>query len=278
LKELEHISEIFKKYDTFVIDLWGVMHDGIKLNSKAIEAVDHLNNNDKKIVFLSNAPRPSSKVIDFLLKIKMDKKYLTNVMTSGEAAMQAINQYKFGKKFFHLGPPRDSSLFEKIKDNLTSIDNCDFILCTGLFDEDDPDLNKKQLHENDMDYYKNFLASYSSKKLICTNPDLIVHRGDKKEYCAGYIAKIFEELGGKVIYYGKPHKEIYELCFKKNEKVMAIGDNLRTDIKGANNLNKDCLFISNGVHRDEFSNNSELDSLLEKYKVKANYFQTELKW
>jgi len=278
LKELEHISEIFKNYDTFVIDLWGVMHDGIKLNSKAIEAVDHLNNNDKKIVFLSNAPRPSSKVIDFLLKIKMDKKYLTNVMTSGEAAMQAINQYKFGKKFFHLGPPRDSSLFEKIKYNLTSIDNCDFILCTGLFDEDDPDLNKKQLHENDMDYYKNFLASYSSKKLICTNPDLIVHRGDKKEYCAGYIAKIFEELGGKVIYYGKPHKEIYELCFKKNEKVLAIGDNLRTDIKGANNLNKDCLFISNGVHRDEFSNNSELDSLLEKYKVKANYFQTELKW
>jgi HAD superfamily hydrolase (TIGR01459 family) len=278
LKELEHISEIFKNYDTFVIDLWGVMHDGIKLNSKAIEAVDHLNNNDKKIVFLSNAPRPSSKVIDFLLKIKMDKKHLTNVMTSGEAAMQAINQYKFGKKFFHLGPPRDSSLFEKIKNNLTSIDNCDFILCTGLFDEDDPDLNKKQLHENDMDYYKNFLASYSSKKLICTNPDLIVHRGDKKEYCAGYIAKIFEELGGKVIYYGKPHKEIYELCFKKNEKVLAIGDNLRTDIKGANNLNKDCLFISNGVHRDEFSNNSELDSLLEKYKVKANYFQTELKW
>ena len=278
MKELEHISEIFKNYDTFVIDLWGVMHDGIKLNSKAIEAVDHLNNNDKKIVFLSNAPRPSSKVIDFLLKIKVDKKYLTNVMTSGEAAMQAINQYKFGKKFFHLGPPRDSSIFEKIKNNLTSIDNCDFILCTGLFDEDDPDLNKKQLHENDMDYYKNFLASYSSKKLICTNPDLIVHRGDKKEYCAGYIAKIFEELGGKVIYYGKPHKEIYELCFKKNEKVLAIGDNLRTDIKGANNLNKDCLFITGGVHKSEFNNEKDLDALLKKYNVTSKFFQKNLNW
>ncbi len=278
MRELNHLSEVSNTYDTFLIDLWGVLHNGVKLNAKALRAVEQLKKKSKKIVFLSNAPRPSSKVIDFLLKIKMDKKYLTNVMTSGEAAMQAINQYKFGKKFFHLGPPRDSSLFEKIKDDLTSIDNCDFILCTGLFDEDDPDLNKKQLHENDMDYYKNFLANYSSKKLICTNPDLIVHRGDKKEYCAGYIAKIFEELGGKVIYYGKPHKEIYELCFKKNEKVLAIGDNLRTDIKGANNLNKDCLFISNGVHRDEFSNDSELDSLLEKYKVKANYFQTELKW
>ena len=117
-----------------------------------------------------------------------------------------------------------------------------------------------------------------SKKLVCTNPDLIVHRGDKEEYCAGYIAKIFEGLGGKVTYYGKPHKEIYEMCFKPNEKVLAIGDNLRTDIKGANNLNKDCLFISNGVHRNEFNNNLELEKLLSKYKVKANYFQKELQW
>ena len=117
-----------------------------------------------------------------------------------------------------------------------------------------------------------------SKKLVCTNPDLTVHRGEKEEYCAGYIAKIFEELGGKVIYYGKPYKEIYQLCFKEKEKVLAIGDNLRTDIKGANKLNKDSLFISDGVHRKEFRNNSELDGLLKKYKVKANYFQKELKW
>ena len=113
---------------------------------------------------------------------------------------------------------------------------------------------------------------------MCTNPDLTVHRGDKEEYCAGYIAKIFEELGGEAIYYGKPYKEIYEMCFEKNEKVLAIGDNLRTDIKGANNLNKDCLFISNGVHRDEFNNKLELEKLINKYKVTANYFQNELKW
>ena len=90
-----------------------------------------------------------------------------------------------------------------------------------------------------LDYYKNFLIKHISKKLVCTNPDLTVHRGDKEEYCAGYIAKIFEKLGGKVIYYGKPYKAIYEMCIKPNEKVLAIGDNLRTDIKGANNLNKD---------------------------------------
>jgi len=278
LKDLKHLSEVFDAYDTFVIDLWGVIHNGIKLNEKAIEAVSQLKKKSKKIVFLSNAPRPSLKVVNFLLKMKMNKQYLSNVMTSGEAAMHAINQNKFGKTFFHLGPPRDASIFEKVKENKTSIDRCDFILCTGLFDEDDPDLNEPQLHENDLEYYKNFLSKYTSRKLVCTNPDLTVHRGTKEEYCAGYIAKIFEELGGKVTYYGKPYKEIYEMCFKKNEKVLAIGDNLRTDIKGANNLNKDCLFISNGVHRNEFSNNLELEKLFNKYKVKVNYFQKELQW
>jgi HAD superfamily hydrolase (TIGR01459 family) len=278
LRELNHLSEVFDAYDTFVIDLWGVIHNGIKLNEKAMEAVDNLKKNSKKIVFLSNAPRPSYKVINFLLKMKMDKQYLSNVITSGEAAMHAINQNKFGKTFFHLGPTRDSSIFEKVKENKTTIDNCDFILCTGLLDEDDPDLNRPQLHENDPDYYKNFLSKHISKKLVCTNPDLTVHRGNKEEYCAGYIAKIFEDLGGKAIYYGKPYKEIYKMCFKPSEKVLAIGDNLRTDIKGANNLNKDCLFISDGVHRDEFSNNLELEKLLNKYQVKANYFQKELQW
>ena len=268
MRELNHLSEIYDAYDTFVIDLWGVMHNGVVLNQKAMNAIEQLQKNLKKIVFLSNAPRPSAKVINFLVNIKMDKKYLSNVMTSGEAAMHAINKNKYGKKFFHLGPPRDISVFEKVKDNKTTIEACDFILCTGLFDD----------YDNDLNYYKRFLEKYISKKLICTNPDLIVHRGNKEEFCAGYIAKIFEDLGGEVIYYGKPYKEIYGMCFSNNEKVLAIGDNLRTDIRGANNLNKDCLFISEGVHRSEFNNDNELKELLLKYKVKVNYYQRELEW
>ena len=268
MKELKHLSEVHKNYDTFVIDLWGVIHNGVVLNSKAVEAVDQLKNNSKKVVFLSNAPRPSSKVINFLLKMNLDKKHLSNVMTSGEAAMQSINQNKFGKTFFHLGPPRDTSLFEKQKDNKTEIEKCDYILCTGLFDD----------HEDDLNYYRKILKKQISKKLVCTNPDLTVHRGNVEELCAGSVAKVFEELGGEVIYYGKPHKEIYSSCFDRNEKVLAIGDNLRTDIKGANNLNIDCIFISEGVHRDEYSNISELNDLLKRYEVKANFFQRELKW
>ena len=232
MRSLNHLSEIFNSYDTFVIDLWGVMHNGISLNSKAIEAIQNLSKNSKNIVFLSNAPRPSAKVIEFLRKMKMEEKFLSKVITSGEAAMHAINEHKFGKKFFHLGPHRDNSIFEKVLENKATLENCDFILCTGFFDE----------HEDDLDYYEKLLKNYTSKKLICTNPDITVHRGSVEELCAGAIAKTFEKLGGKVIYYGKPYKEIYEMCFGQEEKVLAIGDNLRTDIKGANNL-KDSLFI-----------------------------------
>ena len=127
LKELNHLSDIYKNYDTFIIDLWGVIHNGVMLNPKAIEAVEQLAKNSKKIVFLSNAPRPSSKVVDFLLKMKMDRKYLSNVMTSGEAAMHAINKKRFGNTFYHLGPPRDTSVFEKVKENKTDLEKSDFI-------------------------------------------------------------------------------------------------------------------------------------------------------
>ena len=233
MKELNHLSDIYKNYDTFVIDLWGVIHNGVILNSKAIEAIEQLAKNSKKIVFLSNAPRPSSKVVDFLLKMKMDRKYLSNVMTSGEAAMYAINNNRFGKTFYHLGPPRDTSVFESVKENKTDLEKCEFILCTGLFDN----------HKNDLNYYKKFLKKHVSKKLVCTNPDLTVHKGDVEELCAGSMAKVFEELGGEVVYFGKPYKEVYKMCFDTNEKVLAIGDNLRTDIKGANNLNRLYIYI-----------------------------------
>ena len=167
-----------------------------------------------------------------------------------------------------MGPSIDNSFFYKIKENKTDLKSCDFILCTGLFDE----------HVEDLDYYKLLLKNSVSKKLICTNPDLTVHRGQKEEFCAGKIAEIFEKLGGKVIYFGKPHKEIYSMCFNHNEKVLAIGDNLRTDIKGANNLNIDSIFITDGVHRDEFKNQEDLLKLFDKYNTKPKYFQSKLKW
>ena len=268
MKKLNHLSEIYKNYDTYIIDLWGVIHNGVKLNSKAIDAVKNLIQNKKKVVFLSNAPRPSKEVKKFLQKLNMKDQYLQNIMTSGEAAMLALEKERYGNFFYHLGPERDKAVFFKIKKNKTSLEKCNYILCTGLFDD----------YEENLDYYKKLLKNHTSKKLICTNPDLTVHRGDVEEYCAGSVAKIFESLGGKTIYFGKPHKEIYKMCFSEKERVIAIGDNLNTDIKGANNMKIDSIFISNGVHRSEFMEDNELSDLSKKYKVKFNYYQSELGW
>tara|TARA_B100001093_G_C26735621_1_gene974301 strand:+ start:266 stop:1072 length:807 start_codon:yes stop_codon:yes gene_type:complete len=268
LKKLNNLSEIFAHYDTFIIDLWGVMHNGIKLNPKSIEAIEKLKYNKKKIVFLSNAPRPSEEVKKFLNGINMKEEYLKNIVTSGEAAKESLEKNKFGKYFFHLGPDRDSSLFSNFSDKKTSLEKCQFILCTGLFDDT----------KNDLNYYRELLKNYTSKKLICTNPDLTVHRGDIEEYCAGTLAQLFETLGGKSIYFGKPYKEIYKMCFKEGEKVIAIGDNLRTDIKGANNMKIDSIFILNGVHRSEIKNKKDLLDISKKYQIELKYFQAELTW
>ena len=115
MKKLDHLSKIYSSYDTFIIDLWGVMHNGISLNKKAMEVVKNLTLKSKKIVFLSNAPRPSLNVKEFLMNMKMEEKYLKNIVTSGEAAMSAINQNRFGKFFFHLGPDRDEPIFKQVK-------------------------------------------------------------------------------------------------------------------------------------------------------------------
>tara|TARA_B110001452_G_scaffold93496_1_gene77196 strand:+ start:168 stop:974 length:807 start_codon:yes stop_codon:yes gene_type:complete len=268
VKKLNHLAEIYKNYDTYIIDLWGVIHNGVRANSKAIEAVEKLIQNKKKIIFLTNAPRPCKEVKKFLRDLQIKEELLENVFSSGEAAMQSLKEKKYGEFFFHLGPEKDDSIFFNVKEKKTSIEKCNFILCTGLVND----------HEEDLDFYKNLLNNYTSKKLICTNPDLIVHRGNTVEYCAGTIAQIFETLGGQVVYFGKPYKEIYNMCFNVNEKVIAIGDNLNTDIKGANNMNIDSIFISNGVHRSEFKQENELNHLFEKYQTKPTYHQPELVW
>tara|TARA_B100001250_G_C19689414_1_gene739572 strand:- start:65 stop:877 length:813 start_codon:yes stop_codon:yes gene_type:complete len=268
IKKLDHLSEIYNKYDAFLIDLWGVMHNGIRLNTSAVEAINNLESKGKKIIFLSNAPRPTKQVVEFLRKLKMEEKFLKNVLTSGEAALNSLKEKKFGKTFYHLGPSRDDSLFSHMKKDKVTIEKCDFILCTGLFDEE----------EENLKYYENLLKDFTKKKLICTNPDLTVHRGGTEEYCAGKIAEIFEVLGGEVIYFGKPHKEVYLSCLDTNQRTLVIGDNLKTDIKGANNMNLDSIFITSGIHISKTKNEEDVEELLKKHNVSANYFQNNLTW
>ena len=269
-KIIKGLREIYSKYDTFFIDLWGVIHNGIKIYPDALNVLKNLSTLNKRFILLANAPRPSNSVKKYLLNLQMDKIFLNNVFTSGEAAMQILKKNTYGKKFYHLGPERDKDLVLEFKKNQTNIETCDFILCTGLFEKEESSLN----------YYKNLLKKYSQLTMVCTNPDLIVHRGSRSEFCAGSVASVFEELGGKVVYIGKPYSEIYNFCIKDNETVLAIGDNIRTDIRGANNMKLDSLFITDGIHKGEFLNSREenYDKILEKYKTKTNYYQKVLKW
>jgi len=264
------LSQIQSKYDTYFVDLWGVIHNGVKLYPEAIKVLKNLNKLNKRFVLMSNAPRPAKNVKKFLLKLKMNKTLIKNVFTSGEAALKSLKNDTYGNFFYHLGPKRDKSLFAGFEKRKKNLKNADFILCTGLLEDKEKSLN----------YHKSFLKKYTKLKMVCTNPDLVVHRGSKQEYCAGKIAEIFRKLGGKVIYFGKPYPDIYKFCIKKGEKILVIGDNIRTDIRGANNMKIDSLFITNGVHKKDFFNLSpkNYDKVLEKYKTKTNYYQEKLKW
>jgi len=269
-KKIEGLRQIHEKYDAFYIDLWGVIHNGIQLYPNAIEVLENLNKLNKRFILMSNAPRPSKNVQKFLLKLKMNKFLTKNVLTSGEAALKSLKKSTYGKFFYHLGPKRDRSLFKELEKNSKNLEEADFILCTGFLDR----------HEEQLDYYKKLLKKVINIKMICTNPDLVVHRGNRQEYCAGTLAEIFKELGGNVIYYGKPHPRIYKFCIKKGERVLVIGDNIRTDIKGANNMQFDSLLITNGIHRNEFkkTKSKNYDKILEKYETTTNYYQEQLRW
>ena len=265
----EGLSSIVKNYDLFYIDLWGVIHNGIKLNEHAITTLKELKKNNKNFVLLTNAPRPNEVVKSFLEKMGMSEDLRNHVFTSGEAALSYLKKSYVSKNFFHIGPPRDFDLFNTFKSNKsTDLDESDYLLCTGLFDEHDKDLN----------YYKNLLTTHTKKKMICTNPDLIVDRGSTRELCAGSVAMVFEKMGGDVIYFGKPHPEVYNQSINNTDKkVLAIGDNLNTDIKGANLLNYDSLLVCNGVHKKEIRDKG-ISEISKEYETIVNFTQTYLKW
>ena len=265
----EGLRSIVDNYDIFYIDLWGVVHNGMVLHKKAIETLMEITKAKKNYVLLTNAPRPNKTVKTFLEKMSMDKEIRAKVYTSGEAALTYLKINHLNEKFYHIGPPRDFDLFVDFDDSKTkNINDSTYLLCTGLFENHDEGLN----------HYKKLFENHINKKMICTNPDLIVDRGGKRELCAGSVALVFEKMGGEVIYFGKPFPEVYNQSIDNtNKKILSIGDNLNTDIKGANLLDYDSLLISNGVHKNEIKKDG-VEKVSKKYEVVVNFIQSELKW
>lgn len=264
--EQKGLRSIVNEFDLFFIDIWGVVHNGISLYPNAIEVLENIKSKNKEYILLTNAPRPNLTVIKFLKKMGLENIHCEKVYTSGEAALEFLSKNNKQQKFYHIGPQRDFDLFFSFKENkVENINDCKFLLCTGLFDE----------HFEDLNYYKNLLKNKKNLKMICTNPDLIVDKGNKREYCAGTIAKIFQEQGGEVEYFGKPYPLVYRSsAVIKNKKILCIGDNLNTDIRGANLQNFSSLFISSGIHKNE----RDLNVAFKNHNVKVDYLQSFLKW
>ncbi len=245
-------KEITSNYEYFVFDVWGVIHDGVHAYPNATQTIIDLKREGKKICFLSNAPRRAFKVAEVLKKYGIEQNYYDFILTSGEATFidleknQKNNFKNFGKKYFYIGPEKDLDLLEGLDyEMVKSAKEANFAITTG-FDHDHSVIEEKMSQIVD--------AVGEKLPLICVNPDMMVIRKSGEEMlCAGVIAKKYEELLGSVIYYGKPHLSVYNMThelFGKNiekKKILAIGDGLETDIKGANNFEIDSVLITSGI-------------------------------
>ena len=240
--------EISQKYQFFIFDIWGVIHDGTELYPNTIATLEYLKKQNKKVCLLSNAPRRSFKAEELLKKFNIGDDLYEFILTSGEATYEHLaKSNEFGKKYFYLGPQKDIDLLDGLDYEISkNVNECDFALVTG-FDGDDSTIEEKMEDLND--------ALKANLKMICVNPDMIViKKTGKTLLCAGQIAKKYQELGGEVIYFGKPYPQVYEKVMKRfllqNDsvgKILAIGDGLETDIAGANNYKIDSVFVTSGI-------------------------------
>ena len=282
-EEIVNFRNISDRYNTYLVDLWGVIHNGLKLFDNAIYVLKKLKSENKKVVLISNAPRTHETVKKFLLKLNFELNLIDLLITSGDVTRNYILENS-DKNFYHLGPDKDDDLFYGIKNITKNVYDSDEVVCTGLIDKIGQDIS---------DYQSLFIELINKEKVfICANPDEVVSRGDKIEFCAGALAKYYKKLGGRVKYFGKPYGEIYNFTkdqivqqfgiIEEKDKILAVGDNLKTDIYGAQNYEIDSLLILNGIYKDFFRNNNlNFDKLLKSNEVESlriNKFQQELKW
>jgi len=252
---MEHLSgfaPLAERYNGFVLDLWGVIHDGINAFPHAVDCLRRLRNGGKRTLLLSNVPRPNDAVRTMMRGMGIADDLYTDILTSGEAVRRALQSppdlwwAELGQCVFHLGPARDLPVLEGLKlRRVASPAEGDFVLNTGPDDHRNP---------SDMAEFEDVLADCARHRLpmICANPDLEVIRGGVRVLCAGALAVRYRELGGDVRSLGKPDPAIYqpvlEVLGLPPEQVLAVGDALRTDIAGAAGVELDACWVLDGIH------------------------------
>lgn len=245
------LSAIADAYDAFIIDLWGVLHDGERAYPEAVGALKRIKARGTPVLVLSNAPRPAKQVAHKMRDLGIADDLYDHLMSSGEDTWQHLAHrptawYRgLGRRMYHLGPARDREMHENVDADLApDIDSAEFILNTGL-PNDEPTLDPLEPLLN--------RALQRDLPMICANPDKVVMRGEARELCAGTVADRYAELGGTVVHHGKPHRPVYDTCFKllgdpDPARVAAVGDSLHTDIAGAQTMGMAGIFVTGGIH------------------------------
>ena len=286
-KIINTFGQISTQYKSVFCDLWGCLHNGKESFQQSLKALLSFKENGGIVILLTNAPRPSQAVVAQIEKMGITKYYFDDIVTSGDAAQLSLFSGEFGKNVFHIGAKRDMSFFnisskllnKPIEVDLVSISRASSIVCTGLFND---------LVEEPNDYDQ-IISEGISRKLpfLCANPDLQVDFGNQRLWCAGAIAANYEKAGGTSVYFGKPHRPIYDLAFKKlydldpsitKSEIICIGDGILTDIFGGSSYGLDTLFVSGGLSdQDTGTTNGEIspnEEKLNEFFQKVNLMPT----
>jgi HAD superfamily hydrolase (TIGR01459 family) len=253
LRALKGLSEVAGEFDGFILDLWGLVHDGATAYPASADTLRRLQAAGKKTLLLSNAPRRAYVLVDAMTRMGIDRSLYGQVLSSGEATREALIGRDdpfftaLGTRVYHLGPERDRSIFDDTHlDIVDSVAAAEFVVNTGPDGLDDV-----------VDDYSDILAAARARNLpmVCANPDMMVIRGGEPIVCAGAIAKRYEALGGKVAYRGKPDPAVYDLAVAKlgiadRRRIVVVGDALETDVKGANAAHLPSIWCTGGIHAE----------------------------
>jgi len=276
------LSEIAPDYDALICDVWGVVHDGHRHHPAAAEALYRFKRNHGPVVLLTNAPRVPAEVAAQCASYGLPSDCYDAIVSSGGAAREELARRSAARALplYYIGPDRDLTMVEGLDVVRTGIAQAEVALAIGLRDD----------MTETVEDYAGELAAMRARGLtmLCANPDLVVHRGERLVYCAGALAQAYEALGGAVIYYGKPHLPVYESALAQlaallghaPNRPLAVGDGLLTDIKGANAAGLEALFIADGVHGEEIApyTDEHLAALFTRFGAMAGSATRKLSW
>jgi len=276
---LPSISSLAESCDAWISDIWGVLHNGLAAFPAAVDACRAFRNRGGIIVLLSNAPRPAISVMAQLDGLGVPRGAYDGIVTSGDLTRRLIGG-EGAQRIFHIGPERDRSIFDGLEAGLVGEADCALVVCSGLWNDD----------TETAEDYRALLSRLAGRGLpmLCGNPDIVVERGPKLVYCAGALAELYEALGGKVVYAGKPHLPAYAMAFEAIDaakgrpvpraRILAIGDGLKTDIKGAAAAGIRSVFIASALHVEGVLDDAALATLFDRHPTPPIAAQGALVW